>query len=241
MHFTDDRYHLRVELQAKECSIPEDERVRLQNFLVPLGEAVQDLAASDLAINVVHHPATQVYHIELKLKVPGQTLLAVEKDPYLDSALQRGLRQLVRQVETYQSQANGKARAAAEQRSALQRDVVAPEDPNTGPLAEAVRTGDYRAFRAGLGTYEAWIAKRVGRWVQRYPQANAQIGDKLRLGDLVEAVYLQAFERFGKRSTTVRLSEWLEGLIDPALRTMLRHPSEEQENVSLARTVRERL
>jgi hypothetical protein len=59
------------------------------------------------------------------------------------------------------------------------------------------------------------------------------------LGDLVEEVYLNAFERFAERPTDVPLSGWLEGLIDPSLKALLRHPDEEHENASLARTVRQ--
>jgi len=117
--------------------------------------------------------------------------------------------------------------------------VVAPEDPEAGPLAEAVRRGDYRAFRTALAGYEEWLGKRGGGWGQRYPEAQAQIGRGLLLGDLVEEVYLNAFERFAQRPTDVRLSEWLEDLLDPSLKALLRHPDEESDNASLARTVRQ--
>jgi len=75
--------------------------------------------------------------------------------------------------------------------------------------------------------------------VQRYPQAQAQIGRGLAIGDVVEEVYLNAFERFGRRPTEVPFHEWLEELIDLSVRLLLRNPDEEAENASLARTVRE--
>ena len=80
---------------------------------------------------------------------------------------------------------------------------------------------------------------RVGRWVQRDPHAEAQVGRRLLLGDVVEEVYLNAFERFTQRPTGIRLSDWFESLIDRSLKALLRHPDEEHENASLARTVRE--
>jgi ribosome-associated translation inhibitor RaiA len=241
MRFVDDRNHLRIEIDTKDCSIPEDERARMQTMLAPLGEVVHDFPASELWINVVNHPATQAYHIAFKMKVPGLTLFTSERDPYLDSALERGLRKLVRKVEDYKERPDRRAEELAQQRTALEREVMAPQDPQTGPLAAAVRQGDYRAFRTALATYEEWLRKRVGRWVQRYPQAQAQVGDGLLLGDLVEEVYLNAFERFAGRPTDVRLSQWLDGLIDPSLRALLRHPDEERQNASMARTVREHL
>jgi hypothetical protein len=117
--------------------------------------------------------------------------------------------------------------------------VVAPEDPDAGPLGEAVRAGDYRPFRLALAGYEEWLRNRVGRWVQRFPEAEARVGRRLRIGDLVEQVYLNAFESFLERPTDLRLSDWLERLIDPSLKALLRHPDEEGENASLARTLRE--
>jgi hypothetical protein len=61
----------------------------------------------------------------------------------------------------------------------------------------------------------------------------------LRLGDIVEEIYLNAFEQFTRRPTALRLSEWLENLIEPSIRALLRHPDEEAENASMARTLRE--
>src|SRR5258706_14236 len=68
----------------------------------------------------------------------------------------------------------------------LDRDVVAPEDPDAGPLGAAVRGGDYRTFRVALSPYEEWLRNRVGRWLQRYPEAEARLGRDLTIGDLVE-------------------------------------------------------
>ena len=124
----------------------------------------------------------------------------------------------------------------------MSAEFVYPEqiDRNlTWPLGTAARAGDYRAFRIGLAGYEEWLRRRVGRWVQRYPDAEARIGNGLRIGDLVEEVYLNAFEGFTRRPTDIRLSDWLDRLIDPSLKLMLRDPDGEKENASLARTWRE--
>ena len=78
----------------------------------------------------------------------------------------------------------------------------------------------------------------VGSWKCRWVQA--RLGGDLLLGDIIEEVYLNAFEHFTWRPAAVRLSEWLEGLIDPSISSLLRHPAEEAEAASLARTVREK-
>ena len=237
MQFTVDR--LGIEITTKDCEIPEDERARLQTSLLALGEDVKDFAEPTLVIHVIYHPRGKRFHVEFKMKLPGRTLFTAEENSYLDAALQRGLAKLKRKVEAYKENPDREAVAAAERRDDLDSDVVAPEDPDAGPLAEAADAGDYRTFRTALAGYEEWLRKRVGRLVQRHPDAQARVGKELLLGDVVEEVYLNAFERFTRRPTDVRLSEWLEGLIEPSIRALLRYPEEEREATSMARTVRE--
>jgi hypothetical protein len=126
-----------------------------------------------------------------------------------------------------------------ERENSLDRDIVAPQDADAGPVGEAFRAGNYRAFRTALAGYEDWVRRRVGRWVQRYPEAEAQLGDGLLIGDLVEEVYLNAFENYGQRPDEVALHQWLDNLIDPSLKALLRNPDEERQNASFARTVRQ--
>jgi hypothetical protein len=237
MHYTEDRYHLQVEISARECIIPPDELARMQRLLEPLGEAVEECSSSQLGITVIHQPRSRVFHVAARLTLPTGSVSAEDRDDYLDSAFQRCVATLIQRVRD--GQPRPPVQTARDWLAVLDRDVVAPEDPDAGPLGEAVRAGDYRAFRLALSGYEDWLRGRVGRWVQRYPEAEAGVGRRLRIGDLVEEVYLSAFESFLERPTDVRLSDWLERLIDPSLKALLRHPDEERENASLARTLRE--
>ncbi len=239
MRYRDERYHWQVEFETRECTIPADELTRMQQSLAPLGEAVADLPSSELQIKVIHHPRSATYHVEARLKLPGQTLFAGDRDTYLDTAFQRCIPRLIQRVAAYQQYPNRRTTAVAERLTALERDVVAPEDPDAGPLAAAVEAGDYLRFRTALVGYEDWLRKRVGRWIQRYPEAEVLVGNGLALGDLVEEVYLNAFEQFSRRSTEVPFREWLDGLIAPSLKVLLRHPDEERENASLVRSLRE--
>jgi len=230
---------LRVEITTRDCEVPPDERERLQTALSELAGRVRDFADASLSVRVIHHPKAAAYHAEFRLRLPGRLLSADEKAPDLDTALSRGFATLTREVEAYGKRPDESAAAQAERRAALDRDVVAPEDPAVGPVGEAARDGDYRRFRIALAGYEEWLRKRVGRLVQRIPEAQARVSRGLRLGDVVEEVYLQAFEGFADRPTEVRLREWMEGLIEPSIRALLRHPDEESAAASFARTVRQ--
>jgi hypothetical protein len=239
MQYSDDRYRLRVKIQPKECNIPEDELARMQQLLQPVGEAVQDFPGSDLTINVIRHPRSQAYHVEARLKVPGKALFSSDEDPYLDTAFQRCLRKLVQRVGVYKENPDKAALEQTQRRNQLGNNIVAPQAPAAGPLGQTIEAGDYRAFRLALSGYEEWLRKRVGRWIQRYPEAEARLHNGLVIGDVIEEVYLNAFEHFTERPRQVALHDWLDGLIDPSLKLLLKHPDQGRENASLARTLRE--
>lgn len=235
MRWTADR--LSVEVSSKGCDIPSDERARIQPAIAALGGAVRDFADPTLGVNVVYHPRSRVYHVESELKLPGRSLSAGLEDSDLGTALRRCLARLTWKAEAYAEYPE--RGTAAERLSASDLDIIAPEDPAAGPLAAAALEGDYRTFRTALAGYEEWLRTRVGRLVQRHPEAQAQVGTGLLLGDVVEEVYLDAFERFTRRPTEVPLGVWLEGLIEPAIRALMRHPEEERAAASFARTVRQ--
>lgn len=239
MTYSDDRFHLQVAFRTRQCQVPPDELGRMQRSLADLGEAVRDFPQAALTVTLIHHPRSQTYHVEFRLQLPGRTLATGDTDPYLDSAFQRCLRKLVHRVETYRANPDRASLAAAARTETREREILAPEDPDGGLLGRAVEAGDYRAFRNALVHYEDWLRRRVGRWIQRYPEAEARVGRGLAIGDVVEEVYLNAFEQLAKRPPHLAFHQWLEGLIDPSLKALMDHPEQEQENASLARTLRE--
>jgi len=67
--------------------------------------------------------------------------------------------------------------------------------------------------------------------VERYPAAEAKLGHGLVISEIVEEVFLNAFERFNDRPP-LRMGEWLESLIDPSLKALLEDTAAEKENLS---------
>lgn len=105
-------------------------------------------------------------------------------------------------------------------------------------LDHAVSKGDYTAFRFATLPLEESLRKRVGRWVQRYPEFQARIGSGVEIADVVEDVFLLAFENYRDRPKHLTFSAWLEELIDPAIKALKDHPDEELENIALVRSAR---
>jgi ribosome-associated translation inhibitor RaiA len=226
---------LQIDLRTTNCTLPEDERTRMQPWLNALAEQVQDIPNPTMELHIAHHARSDVFNVELRLKLPGRSLFVREKNPDLDTALERGLTKLQRKLESYWRHPDEDALTDARRRAAVERTLVALPDPDVGPLADAILADDYSTFRDRISGYDVWLNHRVGRWVQRDPEAQARLGDVFVIGDIVEEVYLNAFDRFLQRSRDVRLSEWLDSLIEPSLRALMDDPGE-REAVSYTRS-----
>ncbi len=85
-------------------------------------------------------------------------------------------------------------------------DAAADGAARPAAIDAAVRDGDYAAFRTATFVYEEPVRKRAGRWVERYPEAEAQIGKQLEIADIVEEVFLNAFEQYDRRPNGRRAS-----------------------------------
>jgi len=237
MQHTEQRRQVRIVIETQECDLPRDEFPRIDQPLDDVIDVVGDLPG-ELKIKIVSHPQRQDYHVKAALSLPRRTLFTGDWDGYLDIALIRAIRKLKHKAAAYQAEPDHAADEVAQRVEQMNRDIVAPENPDMGPLGETVASGDYQAFHKLLADYEDWLRLRVGRWLERYPDAEAEVGRRVRIGDLVEEVLLTAFERFEGRSNDVPLSDWLDSLIDPALHNYCRHPAEERENISLVRSLR---
>ena len=87
-----------------------------------------------------------------------------------------------------------------------------------------------------LGVTETTVRKRIGRWLERYPDVARRIDRDLKVADLVEAVFLAAFEGHERRPMDLRYGDWLESLIDPAVKRLGKDGDRELENINLLRT-----
>ena len=237
MRHTDQRGPLRINIETKQCDLPRDELPRINGPLNRIAEIVGELPG-ELNITIVHHPRSQRFHVREQLKLPRRSVFTGEWNEYLDTALCRSLRKLVHKAAAYKQEPHNDRDEQVERIEQMNRDIVPPADPDMTQMAAAVDEGDYAAFHQLLAGHEDWLRLRVGRWLQRYPEAEAEIGRRVRIGDLVEEVLLNAFEGFHERSDDVPLRDWLNSLIDPSLLDYCRHPAEERENISFVRSLR---
>jgi hypothetical protein len=239
MRYSDESYNLRVEIDTKQFELsPEDAR-RLHDGLSTLGKLVEDLPVSDLYVTIFHHPrGGPEYQVKTALVLPAKSLFSSDTDASFHPAFVRCVTNLVQQVTAYKQ-----ARANTDQWDkhvkGTYQEVVPSREPDPERVEAAVRAGDYVQFRKATFPFEESLRKRVGRWVGRYPEVQEKVGTDLAIADVVEAVFLNAFEGYDRRPRDVRFGRWLETLIDESLKGLLQNPDEELENISFARTLRD--
>ncbi|MFO7903716.1 MAG: hypothetical protein R6U98_13720 [Pirellulaceae bacterium] len=238
MAFPDKFYNLRIELDTKNCDFSQGELDKMEEAFAPLREPVRSFPVSDMYITVTFHPIPEDYHVQASLVLPRRTLHTGDRDVNPLTAWSRCVRKLVHKVTAYKDSLSAKEEHGKIQEGTVHA-VVPEAEPDAKQLREAVEGGDPAAFRRAMYVYEEPLRKRAGRWIQRYPEFEEQLGATFTLDDLVEEVLLNAFEHFNDRPQQMRLGEWLEELIDPSVKALLKNPDTERENIEAVRTFRE--
>jgi hypothetical protein len=239
MRYSDESYNLRVEIDAKQFELSPEDAQRLHDGLSTLGKLVEDLPVSDLYVTIFHHPRGGTeYQVKTALVLPAKTLFSSDADASFHPAFVRCVTNLVQQVAAYK-QARANADQLDKHVKGTYQEVVPSREPDPERVEAAVRAGDYVQFRKATLPFEESLRKRVGRWVGRYPEVQEKVGTDLAIADVVEAVFLNAFEAYDRRPRDVRFGRWLEDLIDGSLKGLLQNPDEELENISFARTLRD--
>ena len=124
---------------------------------------------------------------------------------------------------------------ASKQAAGTRQDVQPSGEFDLNALVNAVDVKDYSAFRREIDVFESSLMERIGRWIERYPEIRFQLDQPMSVSDIVEEVFLNAFDRFETRSHDVPPGEWLESLVDPSVQALLQSPDEEFERVRFSR------
>jgi len=237
MTFADETRTLLTDFDTDNVKLTEALEIELRSHLDNLKEVVAEFSDPRLHVNLTHFDNSSEYKIKLSLSFSGRNFVTGDVDMDMITTYTRCVRKLVKLVENYKSDKRMQPERDHFQ-AGTDHDIVANRKPNTERITTAVAKGDYVDFRIATYPYEADVRNHIGRWVQRYPEVNAMIGTKLDIADIVEEVFLNAFERFDSRPNEVRFGDWLEQLIDPSIKLIVDHPDEEMRNISFARTIR---
>lgn len=237
MHFSDNGHPLRVQFDAHHFKLEEAELERMRNNLDSLIRQVENFPKADLHVLIEYNNRNNDYSVKTSLILTGATLVASDHSATIHPAWENCLHNLTRELVEYKGRLGQEEERHKTQQGTHQR-LEPDTDPDMAKLEKAVEEGDYAAFREATLGFEEPLRRRVGRWLERYPDLNARIGHGLTVADIVEDVFLTAFEGWPTHPVEVRMGDWLESLIDPTIHAIQQHPDEELENVSMARTLR---
>ena len=226
--------NLIVHYDVHQGHVDQAELDKMTAGLDGLSRQVAHFPQHDLRVVIEHRPRTSEFAVKLTMLLPGKTLVTSDHDGVLHAAFDRALQSLTHEVQAYKDALGGtEERQKQEERT---RQELLPDLPlDAAALDAAADAGDYPAFRAVIAAYEDPLRLRVGRWVERYPELQARMGKGMDVLDVVEDVFLSAFEGHPTRPPGVPYGQWLEGLIDPVVRAFEHHPDEELENINMAR------
>jgi ribosome-associated translation inhibitor RaiA len=238
MRFPDQSYNLLVDLDMKHCELPAGELNKMETSLSPLGDMVKHFPVSKLHVLISYRHRTTDYVVRTSLILPGETLVSSDHHPQVHAAFEHCIDNLVRELQRYKDRL-GDVPERAKQQEGTHHEMVPTLPPDPEAVEAAVRDGSFAAFRTALTGYDEPVRAQVGRWVERYPEVAARLGAGLNIEDLVEDVFLSAFEDYEYRPEEIRFGEWLGRYIDMAVKSMAEHPDSELENVSMVRLGRQ--
>jgi hypothetical protein len=236
--FSDESYNLRIELDCNNFD-PEPQMIAaFETAIDPLRGPTKRFPVSVLYVAITRHSHTLSYDVKTVLVLPGETMTTRETDPWVYTAFERCIRKLLRRTETHIAALEAEGERSKHLKGTKQ-ELVPNREPDDDAIAESVAAGDYAEFRKAMFVVEEPLRKRIGRWVQRYPQIEQRIGRDLTIADMVEETFLMAFDGWEQRPPNVPTGVWLEQLIDRAITALAAHPEEELENISYARSLQD--
>jgi ribosome-associated translation inhibitor RaiA len=229
MIYRDEATDLRVQIRTEGCELTESEKGQIERDLGVLREVCSDFPLPELHLDIHRHPQRRVFHVRANLHASKHNFFTGERETVVVQAVERCVRKLLSKLKCFKEKHTGKPLQSRSPKGAV-REVAPGAEPDLGALDRAAREMDYPAFREAMSVYDETLSMRVGRWVSRYPELERRLGEETLLSDIVEEVYLNAFERFPTRSAGP-VSTWLEHLIDPSIRNLLAHPDSEAERL----------
>jgi ribosome-associated translation inhibitor RaiA len=236
MRYDDPSEPLRIAIDTQKCELSADAITRMQTDLDALIRMVENFPRPELRVLVEHNSRGNDYSVKTTLLLPGATLVASDHNPVMHAAYEQCVNNLMRELKDYKDRL-GQVPERQKILKGTHKDLEPTLDPDLTAIDAAVAAGDYTLFRTATQGYEGPLRDRVGRWLERSTATDGQVGRKFTIADVVEGVFLDAFEQYDQRPKGVRFGDWLANLIDPAVKELMNHTDAELENISMARSL----
>jgi hypothetical protein len=236
MKFSDESYNLRIKLNTKGFELPADEIAKIEAAIDPLREPARKFPVSDLFFTIEHYQRSGRYKVKAALQLPGRGLTTGGVNEHILPAVQQCVFRLHHKLVAYEERMEG-VEEKSKREEGTRHDVIPSQTVEPQAIDDAVAAGDYVTFRKLMFVYEEPLRNRIGRWIERYPEVTARLDEQVYLEDIIEEVFLTAFDEYDNRPQAVPFGEWLESLIDPSVKLVSTADDEVLDNISFARTL----
>jgi ribosome-associated translation inhibitor RaiA len=225
-----------LEIKLHGFDLPEREFTWIENAARTLRPAIERFPHKDLILSIIYHPKSNDFHVKANLRLPNRTLFTGARSERVHEAVTTCMDHLLRKVQGLKEQLTDQPQRI-HQLETLMPELWSSLEFNTLDAQAAHERYDYRSFRTTLDGFQSGLMDRMGRWLQRFPEIEDQLGDGVTISDLVEDVFFHAYESFAEKPENVSMGIWLESLIDSTLQDYLDQPDTELANVEYARTM----
>lgn len=236
MQNSEQAHALRVAFETQHCKLSPIEIERLDSDLDVLRELVDDFPVSDLHVTVIHHPRRDDYHVRITLSLPGRKLFTGERHVKIHPAYERCINKLIKKIRAHKQQMQVGADVVKLVKGPRQ-SIQPVAEFDVGGLIQAIENDDYIEFRQQMDVFEPALSARIARWLGKYPEIQDEADWPISVSDIVEEVFLNAFDKFDHRSHDVPPGDWLESLIDPSVQAILQSPDNEYQRIAFSNAV----
>ena len=226
---------LDADLDAENMTLSETEVSAIETEVDRLRPLVAEFPTKVLHVNLKYNDNSEDYEVRLALVLPGQTFATGGVTQSWHLGLETAVTKLIRRIKHYKEDLEG---ITDRRHHAQDTDhAVEPTQQIDGnAVTEAVGSGNYGQYRRLMFPFESALRMRIGRWVERYPQVNQMIGDRIAIADIMEEVFMLAFDRHDQWTPGLMYGPWLETLVDPAVEAIANDPEGELQAIGFQRS-----
>jgi len=196
---------------------------------------ISEFPTQILYVNIDYHSPSRQYGVKLALVLPGQTFATKNVSESWQPSLESCVNKMIHRIEHYKATMSGE-RERGHAVAGTKMEVEPAQRLDGERVRNAFEEDNYIEFRQALYPLESSLRARIGRWIQRYPQIEAMIGQQLTIADVVEETFMLAFDRFDQWPEEEFFGHWVESLIDPAVKAIVRDPDGELERIGFLRS-----
>lgn len=232
MSYRDESYDLSVQYDTDNCRLSEAQKAQFDRDLArALVPKIEDFPRAELHVAVERHARSNAYEVRMRLLLARATsIFTSSRGDSVETPFKHCLHDLENRVAKWKAQRS--------QRPSGTEGLEAAARPDFAAMEQAVERGAYAEFRRHLEPYDLSLRRRIGRWLERYPNLTALLGHGLEVEDVMEGVFHSAFRQFPTRPQAPEaLGEWLETLVDPTVKEFDKNPRQEIERIERLRSL----